>query len=136
MDRNDKVCNLTLLSEGDKQHFVLVNNFSRLMRKKNDTNGKRRYCTQCLDGSFLSEEALTNHQEACMKNEACTVVLPKKKGQQGFNKNGMLKPREDILTFRNEGNKFKHPFYCCLDFEATLKPILKDDEVNNNDTTT
>jgi hypothetical protein len=84
MDRNEKVCNLVLLTNDDTQHFILVNDFSRLLQ-----NGKRIYCTQSLDGSFITEEALKTHQNSC---------------------------------FKNEGNKFKH-FYCCMDFEVTLKPI-------------
>ena len=24
------------------------------------------------------------------------------------------------MKFKNEGNKFKHPFYICADFESTL----------------
>lgn len=135
-DRNEKVCNLLLLTEGDKQHLVRITNFSGLLRKSTENNNKRHYCTQCLDGSFLTEEALKTHLEACYRNEACTIVLPKKNGEQGLTKKGKLKQREDLLTFRNDGNKFKHPFYCCLDFEATLKPIDEDDEINTKDTTT
>ncbi len=71
-----------------------------------------------------------------MRNEACKVVLSQKNGEQGLNKNGELKQREDIIKFKNEGSKFKHPFNICLDFEATLKPIDKDDNINTNDTTT
>jgi hypothetical protein len=136
MDRNEKVCNLVLLTNDETQHFILVNDFSRLLRKGDDKNGQRLYCTQCLDGSFLTEETLKNHQDSCFKNEPCTIVLPKKNGQQGLNKYGKKKARQDILTFKNEGNKFKHPFYCCMDFEATLKPVTKDDEVNKKSDST
>ena len=71
----NKICNLLLLTNGDKQHFVRITYFSRLLRKQGDNVTKRYYYTQCLDGSFGTEEALHNHQE-----EGSTLSCITKKG--------------------------------------------------------
>jgi hypothetical protein len=83
----NKVFNLLLLTNGDKQHFVRIIIFPGLLRKQGDNDTKRHYCSQCLDRSFAIGEAWNNHQEACLRNEACKVLLPKKDGEQGTNKN-------------------------------------------------
>ena len=80
---------------------------------------------------------LDSHKDICMNHEAVKCVIPHKyiPGEMIMDKYGkqVERPREDIIKFKNDKNKFKHPFHVFMDFEATLEKISPDDEINKSD---
>ena len=100
------MCNLLLLTEGENHHLCWIKNPEYLFR---DDNQEKRYpCMQCLTKSFNSQENLDKHQEVCFQNEAVNCILPAENSK---------------IRFKNEQNKFKHPFSIYADFESTLRPL-------------
>jgi hypothetical protein len=131
---HENVVDILLLTKGDINHFVLIRDISKLLSKaaKFNHNGKMYWCRQCLGCAFPCEEKLKQHYEICDKHEAVRCVLPKagiqnkvnKEGKEILDKNGNpITYREDELKFKNDGNKFKHPFSVFLDFESTLEKV-------------
>jgi len=110
--KNNKVCDLLLLSEGDKNHFVLIRDISKLLNSENKNEHKMYWCRNCLKSAYTSQEKLNKHIEICNKNESVRCVLPDEDN--------------NILSFNNTGNSFNHPFCVFLDFESTLETFVDD----------
>ena len=80
------VINLMLLSsesskenEEDEQHYVLINNLSRLVgMQTNKHNGKTHICINCFN-TFSLEKSFKEHVEVCLSNESVKIEMPKKK---------------------------------------------------------
>lgn len=118
-DRNSNICDLLLISEGDKNHFVLIRDISKLLRDPAINRlCKRFYCRQCLCANYETEEKLNKHLEICNLHQSVQVKMPV--------------GDEAVLKFKNYGNSFEHPFTVFMDFESTLEPI---NEVNKSLTT-
>lgn len=99
--------NLLLIHQGDKSHYVLINNLRGLIRNK--SHHTKHLCTHCLEKSFLTEEKLNAHKILCYKNEFGTYKLPNE--------------TNNILEFINHNNKFEHHTQVFVDFECTLQKI-------------
>ena len=57
--------NLLYITAGEKSHYVLVEELSRLVsRQYNDDKNKKYFCQYCFHGC-TSEEVLKNHIERC-----------------------------------------------------------------------
>lgn len=116
----DRTCNtiidLLLVKDDDKQHFLLIRDFSRLMRTKEHTNAKGHYCRYCLNACFDSDEKLQVHINDCINYEAVRAVLPNED--------------DNKMIFKGHQNTFKHPFFITADFEATLIPYQDDTSSN------
>jgi hypothetical protein len=110
------VIDLLLIKEGDKQHFLLIRDFSRFMRTKDYTHGKMNYCRYCLNACFDTVDKLESHINDCISYEAVRAVLPTEE--------------DNKMVFKGQQNTFKHPFYITADFEATLIPY--NDDMSNN----
>jgi len=68
--------NLLLLSKGDKFHYTLVTNLSRLVRGRTHHNGGKTFvCPYCLY-PFSLEHCLQNHLPECSQHPAQTVTYP------------------------------------------------------------
>jgi hypothetical protein len=116
-DRSSRtIIDLLLIKEGDKQHFLLIKDFARLMRTKEHTHGKGYYCRYCLNACFKSNEELENHITDCIRYEPVRAVLPTEE--------------DNKMVFKGQQNTFKHPFYITADFEATLLPYNADSSSN------
>ncbi len=116
-NRNEIIIDLLLVQdETNKQHFLLIREFSRLMRVKGDTNDKIYFCRNCLNARFNSEDKLKQHNEICLKYEPVRAVLPTEE--------------ENKMKFKNLQNTYRHPFYITADFEATLIPLKENEESN------
>ncbi len=70
-----KHVNLLLLTEGEKRHYTLINNSSKLMHTKGQYNGAKYYCNYCLHG-FVAKRTLDAHVEDCCKQGVQKVRLP------------------------------------------------------------
>ena len=76
-DRNEKVCNLLIISLDGKEHIVWIKHINKLFRMKHH-HARMFPCCQCLCESFDSEEKLKKHQDICFEHEAIHCILPRK----------------------------------------------------------
>ena len=68
---------LMLICKGERQHYCLVNNLSRLLGTQTSKyNHKRLFCLRCFN-SFNCENSLKNHKEYCNTNECVKIEMPK-----------------------------------------------------------
>src|SRR6218665_1800992 len=108
--RRKHVVNLMLLSEGDKRHYVLIRNLSRLLAARNSHVGKSYPCPYCLY-CFSKEEGLENHIDDCGKHGLQNVQYPS--------------PDNNVLTYSNRQNEMALPFSLYADFECFLDSSKK-----------
>ena len=65
-----------MLTDQGKQHFCLVKNLSRLLRKKeNQRKAKRFYCNNCLNWRS-TKELLEKHKKFCEKQKPGETFPP------------------------------------------------------------
>ena len=74
----DKTCNLPLIEENDKNHYVWIKNFNKLMNTQSKEGHKIFYCYYCLQ-HFSSERILGEHKEIYLTvNGMQKVKMPEK----------------------------------------------------------
>ena len=123
-ERNENVINLLLIDklneDGTKdEHLIWIKSINKLLRT--DSNHKKMFwCTQCLNKAFLNQDLLNEHQKLCYNHESVAIKMPKK---IKILKDGREIEGDYKVKFKNENNKFMHPFNVFLDFECTLKNI-------------
>ena len=94
--------------EKDEQHYVLVNNLSRLVgMQTNKHNGKTHICINCFN-TFSLEKSFKEHVEVCLSNESVKIEMPKK---------------GSTIEFKNYVKKLKVPFVIYADFESYTERI-------------
>ena len=97
--------------EKDEQHYVLINNLSRLVgMQTNKHNGKTHICINCFN-TFSLEKSFKEHMEVCLSNESVKIEMPKK----GSN-----------IEFKNYVKKLKVPFVIYADFESYTERVSKE----------
>ena len=103
-----KTIDLFLFSKGEKEHYCLIKNFSRLIRSQITLNNKKiRICKKCFT-HFTKKYLFKKYSKYCSKNETVAVKMPTKK---------------TILNFQNRFKKLPIPFVIYADFECFTKPI-------------
>ena len=112
VSKNDrqKSIDLFLHSDGEKQHYSLIKNFSRLVRSQitKDISRKIYICKKCLT-HYTKEDLLEKHKNYCGKNETTAVKMPTKDN--------------NIIKFKNYFKKFPLPFVMYADFECFTIPL-------------
>jgi len=104
----DNPINMLLISDGEKQHYCLIKNMSRLLASQTSKHEhERHYCLRCLNG-FPSDEKLKEHKESCSLREAVKVELP---------------DAGTFLTFKNYTRSMRVPFVVYADFESNTNQI-------------
>ena len=58
---------LLLIINGNKSHYVYINDFNRFMFHKTKNKSKKYFCNSCLQ-CFSSKNVLTKHEEVCLSN--------------------------------------------------------------------
>ena len=110
---NQKDCqkslDLFLHSDGERQHYSLIKNFTRLVRSQytSHRSSKIFICKKCLY-HYTKEELLEKHINYCGNNETATVVMPTK---------------NSILKFKHHFKKLPLPFIVYADFECFTIPV-------------
>ena len=103
----ERVVDLLLISDDEKQHYCLIKSLSRLLASQvSNMKCKRCFCRRCLN-SYDSEDKLKLHQEYCNNHEAVKIDLPKP---------------GTMLGFKNYNRSMRHPFVVYADFESFIKP--------------
>ena len=73
---NGKPVNLLMISNGEKVHYCLIKNMSRLLSSQtNNHQHEKHYCLRCLN-PFNTQESLDKHKEYCSTNEAVKMEMP------------------------------------------------------------
>ena len=68
---------LLQILDGDKSHYVYINDFDRFMFHKTKNKNKKHFCRSCLQ-CFSSKNVLTEHKEVCLSiNGAQSLRLGK-----------------------------------------------------------
>ena len=109
---------LLLLCNESKEHYVWINNFSRLCFNVNKHNEKKYFCKYCING-FTSEDVLSKHEEECKKFNGSQAVEMPKSGE--------------VVKFINYDRTVMTPFVIYADFEAIVVPLLKDEETKDEE---
>ena len=107
---NRTLVNLLLILAGEKQHYCLMKNMSRLLSSQTSKrNGAQHFCFRCLN-PFHFEESLSKHLEYCNEHEAVKTEMPEKRSILSF-------------FFLNFNRSMRVPFIAYADFESFIKPI-------------
>ena len=101
--KNEKVLNLLLITQGEKQHYVLVKDFNKMMYNKTKHKERKHFCMYCLQ-CFSTDEILTKHKSNCMVINGEQAIRMPKEGS--------------IVQFQNYHKQMPAPFVIYADFEA------------------
>lgn len=106
----DKTVNLFLQQRrgGLKHHYIFISNINKFLRT---ADSKCFHCVICLN-SFASADALENHISFCEREDEARIDYP----QEGA-----------TVEFRAFGKQVLQPIFGCCDFEATLKPVTREE---------
>ena len=104
----ERVVDLLLISDGEKQHYCWIKNFNKLCAShtENSTHSMH-YCKRCLTG-YRKVESLNKHYEYCAAHKAQKIEVP---------------PPGSTLKFKNYFKSLRVPFVVYADFKSFLKPI-------------
>ena len=117
-DSKDSI-NLFLIKDGDRSHYTLIKNLSRLIRSSLTTNrvGGFFICKRCLC-HFNVERKFDLHVKYCNNNKAVRVKMPAKGEFIKFNNN-----KKYSFEVRQVNRKYPIPFVIYADFECFTRPI-------------
>ena len=79
-----------------KSHYVLINNFSKLMYSQTNTHRKLYYCRRCLQ-HFRTTELLDSHIINCSKVGVQKTIFPSKDDKINDFKNIEIKYQLHLL---------------------------------------
>ena len=110
----DRIANLMLTTENNKNHYVAIKSLSRLLSSQNSKNkGLQYFCTNCLHG-FASEKTRDDHYAYCNSKDAVRVEMPTK---------------YPTVKYVDGQYQFNVPFTIYADFESILESL--DGAANN-----
>ena len=106
-ERENQV-DLLLISDGNKQHYCLIKNMSRLLSSQVSKHKEATFiCRRCLN-PFKSVDSINNHKLYCSSNEEVKVEMPKE---------------GSILKFKSFFRQMRVPFVVSADFECTTEKL-------------
>ena len=99
---------LLLITDGERWHYGLLNNDSRLLSKQHSNCESKIYrCWNCFN-CFTTKDKLENHKLYCLNDKACNIIMPKKGSS---------------IKFKNYKNTNRHPFVIYADFECIVEKM-------------
>ena len=106
--KRDVAINLLLISDGEKQHYCLIKNMSRLLSNQVTSHKESIvFCLNCLN-HFPNEKKLLIHEEYCLKNQTIKIEMPEK---------------GNFISFIHHNRSIQIPFVVYADFEAFTEEI-------------
>ena len=109
------VVNMLLIRDGDKSHYTYISNLSRLFSSKTSHHSKF-HCPHCIVKCYKNVELLNKHIEKCLNYDEVDKVNIDVVCECPIEGN-------NIMKFKNNGNKSNHPFSVVADFESTLEKV-------------
>ncbi|XP_058981533.1 uncharacterized protein LOC131803829 [Musca domestica] len=117
--RRNRHINLMLLHEGDKFHYILIMDMSRLLRSQITAHrGRSIICDGCIQ-SFTTEAVYAKHEKECV---GVVTEMPKE--------------GENIIRFKNYHKKERVPFVIYADAECILEDWNPENLNTNTNTVT
>ena len=117
----DRQMNLSLITEDENKHYVLIEDFNSFMYNQTKHKEKKHFCMHCLQ-CFSSERVLNNHKDNCIQvNGTQAIKMPDKDN--------------NILKFKNFHKQQPVPFVIYADFEAIIEKISGCQPNNNKSST-
>lgn len=114
---NEKVLKLLLITEDEKKHYVLIEDFNRMMFSKTKHQHRKHSCMHCLQ-RFSTEEILFKHKPVCMVlNGEQSIRMPK---------------TGSTVQFKNFHKQLPAPFVIYADFEAITEKVLDTCQPDSN----
>ena len=101
---------LLLISDENKTHYCLIENFSRLVSSQASKHkGKAYVCERCIN-TFTTENALKEHEKHCTNKDCVHLKMP---------------APGSTISFNHLERGQRVPFVIYADFESLLKPISR-----------
>ena len=101
---------LLLISDENKTHYCLIENFSRLISSQASKHkGKAYVCERCIN-AFTTEDALKKHEKHCTNKDCVHLKMP---------------APGSTISFNHLERGQRVPFTIYADFESLLKPISR-----------
>ena len=99
---------LLLIIDEEKQHYVYIKDFDRLMFSYSKNKKKKHFCKYCLQ-CFYSKEDFENHSGDCMVVNGTQKIAMPKEGSKVY--------------FNNYDRQLPVPFVIYADFESIIKNV-------------
>ena len=108
---------LLYIDDEEKQHYVYIKDFNRLMHNFTKHKERKYFCKHCLQ-CFYSNISLAIHKKDCILiNGVQSVELP----ENYIDKNGQ--ERAPCVYFKNHQKQLPVPFVIYADFESVTEKI-------------
>ena len=98
-----------MISDGQKWHYLVVKNLSRLLRVITSSHKEDFYCLNCFY-SYRTKNKLEAHKKICENHDYCHVDMPTK--------------NSNIIKYNHGEKSMKLPFVIYADFEYLLKKMI------------
>ena len=95
-----------MIGDGEKYHYLAVNNLSALLQGNSSNYKGDFYCLNCFN-SFTSKNKLKEHEEICSNHDSCRIEMPEQ--------------ADKVLKHNPEEKSLKAPFAFYIDIECLLK---------------
>ena len=99
---------LLMISDGQKWHYLVVKNLSRLLRGITSNHKEDFYCLNCFH-SYRTENKLEAHKKICENHDYCHVEMPTK--------------NNNSIKYNHGEKSMKLPFVIYADLEYLLKKV-------------
>ena len=99
---------LLMISDGQKWHYLVVKNLSRLLRGITSNHKEDFYCLNCFH-SYRTENKFEAHKKICENHDYCHVEMPTK--------------NNNIIKYNHGEKSMKLPFVIYADLECLLEKM-------------
>ena len=99
---------LLMISDGQKWHYLVVKNLSRLLRGITSNHKEDFYCLNCFH-SYRTKNKLEAHKKICVNHDYCHVEMPTK--------------NNNIIKYNHGEKSMKLPFVIYADLECLLEKM-------------
>ena len=110
-----------MISDGQKWHYLVAKNLSRLLRGITSNNKEDFYCLNCFH-SYRTENKLEAHKKICENHDYCHVEMPTK--------------NNSIIKYNHGEKSMKLPFVIYADLECLLEKMSTCINIPNESSTT
>ena len=97
-----------MISDGQKLHYLVVKNLSKLLRGITSNHKEDFYCLNCFH-SCITENKLEAHKKICENHDYCHVEMPTK--------------NNNIIKYNHGEKPMKLPFVIYADLECLLEKM-------------
>ena len=104
----DKTCEMLLVSDENKTHYIYIKDFDRLMFNTTKHSNSKNFCRYCLI-NFSTPEVLKTHTQTCLAINGKQAIQMPQKGS--------------FITFKNYKNQLPAPFVIYADFECLTEKV-------------